>query len=363
MNTSIITIDGSQGEGGGQILRTSLTLSVLTGRPFEIINIRAGRSRPGLQPQHLSAVRSAARICEARLEGDRIGSQTLRFEPRSLNPPEEMVFDVAEVAPSAGSVSLIFQTVLLPLTFCGRPVRLTLKGGTDVPFSPPFSYIREVFLPTLMAMGLKATYALERAGFYPRGGGCVHAEIQPLHRLNPIVRMERGQRAKVEGVVFSSQLPGHISERQKDQAQRRLKAEGLDARIILEERPSLGPGTGILLKLISGETIAGFSALGAIGKRAEKVADEACDALISHWRTGALLDPHMADQLILPIALASGRSAFTTGRFTDHLRTNIAIVRQWLGVDLQGEEIPPVRVEAEGIGFAGKETGNTHAIR
>ncbi|MCC6442016.1 MAG: RNA 3'-phosphate cyclase [Armatimonadetes bacterium] len=360
----ILRIDGSRGEGGGQILRTSLTLAALTGRPFEIGRIRAGRSKPGLQPQHLTAVRAAARVCQADLEGDAIGSQTLRFVPRGLNPPAELTFDVTEIAPSAGAVSLVFQTVLLPLAYSGGPARLALKGGTDVPHSPPYHYIRHIFLPMAAAMGLRAAYDLEQAGYYPKGGGVVRALIEPVSRLAAARWVERGRKAECSGVIFSSRLPEHVVTRQQVRALRCLKAEGIDLEIATEERPSVGAGTGTFLKFQAGEVLAGFSSLGALGKPAESVVEEACRELIAYRRSGAALDAHLADQLVVPMALASGASAFTTERVTDHLKTNIEVARQWLGGHWK---ITPLEngaalVETEGIGFTRAEEEKKEAL-
>src|SRR5438128_1982223 len=221
-----VTVDGSLGEGGGQILRTSLALSVLLGTELTLVNIRAGRPKPGLQAQHLTAVRAAASISHAQVRGGELGSQRIQFSPRGVHPGHYL-FDVAEIRGSAGSISLVFQTVLLPLAFAGAPSTLTLRGGTHVPWSPPADYISQVFLRALRATGLDAALELRKAGYYPPGGGLLEGSIQPLSALQPLDLTQRGPLQRLTALIRTSNLPGHVAERMVARVTERLSARKL----------------------------------------------------------------------------------------------------------------------------------------
>jgi RNA 3'-terminal phosphate cyclase (ATP) len=338
----MITIDGSYGEGGGQVLRTSLTLSALLNQPMRIEKIRAGRRNPGLQAQHLTGVRATAQVCGAELQGAELGSQTLTFIPRSLPRAGEYTFDVAEARKggSAGATSLVFQTLLLPLAFAPGTSRLTIQGGTHVAWSPPFHYLEQVYLPILARAGLEAAVEIERWGWYPIGGGAIRAEIKGPEGLVGVNLTERGELIRLSGISALSNLPRHIVERQRKRAVGILRAEGFAPEIEMVDAPSSGQGTCVFLLAEYENGRAGFTALGARGKPAEKVAEEACRDFLAYHRSGAGLDMHLADQLILPLALAQGSSAFTTCRLTQHLRTNIWVVEQFLEVrfEVEGKE-------------------------
>lgn len=338
----MITIDGSYGEGGGQILRTSLTLAVVTGKPLKMVNIRAGRKNPGLAAQHLTAVLAVAAVCDAHLEGAHLGSQTLTFVPRSPLQAGSYFWDVAAARKggSAGSTSLILQTVLLPLALAKGRSQITLKGGTHVPWSPPYHFLEKVYLPTLVRLGVEARADIERWGWYPIGRGSVIIQIKeatsrPL--LKPIDLDERGEFLRLSGLSALSNLPEHIAERQRDRALKVLRREGFEPDIRIEEGKSLGRGTMVFLWAEFENGVAGFTALGALGKPAEKVAEEACQAFLEYYRSGATLDKHLADQLILPLALADGHSTFTTCQITQHLITNIWVVERFMDIDYQVE--------------------------
>ena len=338
----MITMDGSYGEGGGQVVRTSLTLSALLKRPLRIEKIRAGRRNPGLQAQHLTGVRATAQVCGARLEGADLGSQILAFVPQSPPRPGEYTFDVAEARKggSAGATSLVFQTLLLPLAFAHGTARLTLQGGTHVAWSPPFHYLKQVYLPTLARMGVDAEVEIERWGWYPIGGGVIRAEIKGTEGLGGIQLTERGTLVRLSGISALSNLPSHIAERQRRRAVEILRAEGFAPEIEMVDAPASGQGTCVFLLAEYENGRAGFTALGARGKPAEKVAEEACRDFLAHHQSGACLELHLADQLILPMALAHGPSAFTTCRITQHLLTNIWVVEQFLEVtfEVEGKE-------------------------
>lgn len=343
-----LKIDGSYGEGGGQILRTSLALSALLRRPVEIINIRARRNRPGLRPQHLTGVRALARVSQAELRGDALGSTSLTFAPRQIRSGR-YTFDVAEEARSgsAGATSLIFQSLALPLAYGPEPSEVTLLGGTHVPWSPPFHYLAEVLLPSLGRLGYRANLELERWGWYPSGGGVMHLRAEPLAELLPITLGERGRLKAIKGLSAVSNLPFHIAERQARRANSRLKALGVPVEIEVTLAPSTGQGSFLFLVALSEDGMGGFSSLGARGKRAEAVADEAVDDLIRYLDSGCAIDEHLADQLIPFLALARGTSSFTTSRISRHLLTNIWVARHFLPVEIivEGEEGLPGAVK------------------
>jgi RNA 3'-terminal phosphate cyclase (ATP) len=343
-----IRIDGSQGEGGGQILRTALSLSALLGKEVEFERIRAGRDKPGLRPQHLTGVRALARIAGARVEGDEIGSQSLTFSPGKIRGGVYR-FNVAEERGSAGSVTLILQVLLLPLCFGPSSSQVTLLGGTHVPWSPPFHYLSTVLLPTLGRMGLRCEAEIGKWGWYPKGGGIVRIKTLPVRELKSIDLSTRGRPRSIVGISATSNLPAHIALRQKERAHQRVK-ETLDLIadiIIMDKAPSPGQGTALFLRLESEGGVSGFSALGRRGKRAEEVADEAVGQLAEYMDSGRCIDPYLSDQLIPFAALAKGKSIFTVSRITRHLLTNIWVVKQFLNVriDVEGREGEPGRVE------------------
>lgn len=348
-----VEVDGAFGEGGGQVVRTSLTLSVLTGRPVAIHNIRANRPNPGLAPQHLTNVLALARICDANVKGARIGSQELLFEPKSGPRPGSYRFDVTEAlgSGSAGSVTLILQTLLLPLSLAGGESRLVLRGGTHVAWSPPFEYIAEVFLPTLEKMGIRADCRLNVPGFYPVGGGEVTVEIAGLRAaLLPILLDKRGDLLRIEGNALVCNLPSHIPQRMADRASAILQSAGFRADITPRRERCTGPGAGIFLTAHYEEAKAGFSALGKPGKPSEEVAEEACDQLFTHHGSGAPVDRYLADQLLLPVSLAEGVSEFQTVCISSHLITNAHIIRQFIDakISIEGEEGKSGRVVVSG---------------
>lgn len=351
MSERIVEIDGSQGEGGGQVLRTILSLSALTGRAVRFSNIRAGRSRPGLRPQHLTAVHAVAMVCDARLEHDTIDSQSLTFAPQTSPQAGAYAFDVQDVAPhgSAGSVTLILKALLWPLLFAGGPSQLTLRGGTHVPFSPPFQYVENVTRPAFARFGADFDLRLAEWGWLPAGEGEIEAEIRPLRQLRAAT-FAHLPREKVQGLAAVTNLPSHIPHRMARRADNLLREAGLDTSITPLRERGPGPGAGIFLWLPQ----AGFTCLGRKGMPSEKVAEEAvADLLAFVDNDTAAVDEHLADQLLIPMALAHGRSTFTTHRLTSHTLTNATLLRRWLGVTIaiEGQEGEPGRVEVEGSGF------------
>lgn len=341
----LLTIDGSYGEGGGQVLRTALALSCITQTPIEIANIRAGRKKPGLAAQHLTCVRAAAQICRAEISGDELGSKWIRFVPGRPAAPGRYRWDISEEAGrgSAGATSLVIQTVLLPLALAPGRSTLTVNGGTHVPFSPPVHYLQTVFLPVL---DLPVSLEVLDWGWYPRGGGAVQVEIEGPAILHPVELAARGDLERIEGKAVVTNLPSHIPQRMVNRARGALRSLDVPLDIVPLRERGPAPGAGIFLTAHYTNGRGGFSALGKRGKPAEKVAEEACEALLTHHHSEAAVDEHLADQLILPCALAPGRSVITTPEVTGHLTTNIHIVQQFLEleIELEGEPGAPGRV-------------------
>jgi len=324
-----LQIDGNYGEGGGQILRTTLSLSCLLGKPVEIFNIRKGRKIPGLQPQHLTSVNACKSISEAQVEGNKLQSLSLKFSPKKIKGGD-FTFNVAEEKRSAGSTSLILQALFLPLSLAEQSSHITVLGGTHVPWSPPFDYLKEIFLPTVKNIGCQIDLRINKWGWYPKGGGEVHCMIHPGEKLTSVNLIERGKLLSLTGISVVSNLPTSIAERQKNQALKILKEKNFSPEIKILEAPSIGQSTFFFLKAEFENSVAGFGALGEIGKRAERVAEEACQEFLEFMQTKAGIDPHLADQLIPYLAWADGQSSFTVSRISKHLLTNIWVVQQFL---------------------------------
>lgn len=318
----MVEVDGSYGEGGGQILRTALSLSCISGRPFRMINIRKGRKNPGLAPQHLVSVRAAGEISGAHVSGDRPGSVELVFSPGEVKGG-----DVTLTVGTAGSALLVLQTIVLPLLFARERSTVTVRGGTHVPGSPSFHYASSVLFPALGRLGAGVSVSIGSYGFYPRGGGEIRAEIFPSKGIRPLSLMERGRILSVTGCSGAGNLPLSIARRQRDAAvmeiSSRLPDAGFPLDIEVLSVPTPGQGTFLFLLAETENGLAGFSSLGERGKRAETVGEEAAAALLAYRETGAALDPHLPDQLLPYLALCGEDSAFTTSRVTDHLLTNL----------------------------------------
>lgn len=330
----LIEIDGSYGEGGGQILRTALALSAILRKPFALSHIRSKRKNPGLQAQHLAAVEALARITEAETQGVKFGSQKITFIPQRILSGIYQ-FEIR----TAGSVTLLLQAIFLPLCHSEGISRVTLIGGTHVQWSPSFHYFSEVFLPTLERMGVSARAGIEKWGFYPKGDGRIQLTINPVRELKPISLVERGTLKKIQGISVISNLPRHVAERQKEQALTRIQSElEFDGEItILDDVPSSGTGSFVFLLAEHERGLAGFSSLGVRGRPAEKVADEAVDSLRDYVLSDGCIDPYLADQLVPFMALAKGNSSFTTTRITEHLVANLWVIQHFLDVKISRE--------------------------
>lgn len=329
----MIEIDGSFGEGGGQVLRSSLALSLLTGRAFHLRNIRAGRPKPGLHPQHLMSVRAAAAIGQAQTRGASLHSSDLTFEPGEVQSGRYR-FDIG----TAGATGLVLHTVYLPLML-GRtgPSELTLTGGTHVTASPCFHFLDATWRGYLEALGMRLRLEMVRPGFYPRGGGEVRAVLQPCAALAPLHRLKRPAELKVTGFSAVAGLPSSVARRQARRATTRLEQQDIQVAVSEEEWEG-GPGSVIGLELnTSPGTL--FFGLGERGKPSEKVADEAVAQVLDYVGAGerAAVDSHSADQLVLPLAFAAGPSEFSTSEVTGHLTTNIAVIRLFVERDITCE--------------------------
>lgn len=328
--TDWLTIDGSVGEGGGQILRTSLALSLVTGRPFRIERIRAARRKPGLLRQHLTAVHAAVAISGARVSGDELGSCDVSFEPSRVHGGEYS-FAVG----TAGSATLVFQTIFPALLFARTHSRLTLEGGTHNPNAPPFDFMARTFVPVLRTMGANIEVSLERYGFYPAGGGRFTVDIEPCTALRRVELSERSP-DDVHARAIVASLSENIAKRELGVVRARL---GLDRSMCRIEsiNSSVGPGN-VLMIMIAGdpvtEVVTGF---GSKGVTAEKVASEACDEAERHLRGNVPVGIHLADQLLIPMGLGGGGS-FRTLEPTRHTMTNAEVIRQFLDVEINVEQ-------------------------
>ncbi len=326
----IVTIDGSAGEGGGQILRSSLALSLVTGKPFCIQNIRAGRAKPGLLRQHLTALTAAARIGHAKVAGAEMGSGTVSFKPGGVEPGE-FHFAVG----TAGSATLVLQTILPALLTASGPSTLVLEGGTHNPAAPTFDFLAKTFLPTLRRMGPRVEATLERHGFYPAGGGRFRVTVDPVARLAPVDLLERGELRANRVRLLISSLTKAIAGREKEVIREKTgwPEEMFE---IVEVKDSHGPGNVILIECEADHVTEVFAAFGEKGVRGETVADKAVKEARAWLGAGVPVGPFLADQLLLPFALAGGGS-FRTVPLSRHSLTNIEVIRQFLDVEISVE--------------------------
>jgi RNA 3'-terminal phosphate cyclase (ATP) len=319
----VLYIDGSIGEGGGQVLRTALALSMATGRPFRMTGIRAKRRKPGLLRQHLTAVAATQAVSRADVEGAEPGALELTFAPREVRAGEYR-FAVG----TAGSATLVLQTVLPVLLTAPGPSELTLEGGTHNPMAPPFDFLQRAFLPLVARMGPRLEATLERHGFYPAGGGRFRVRIEPVARLSPLVVMERGAVARRAATVLLSNLSESIGKREL--AVVRAKLGWPDEALRVETvSDAFGPGNTMWLEIASEQVTEVFCGFGEYGLRAEAVAEQAVAAARRYLAAGVPIGSHLADQLLVPMALAGG-GAFRTIALSSHTTTNMAVIRLFL---------------------------------
>ena len=352
----MIKIDGSYGEGGGQILRTSIALATLLRKPLEIVNIRANRPKPGIKQQHLTGIRAICEMTGAKATGLKIGSQRLEFIPGERHPEGYSRIDVK----TSGSITLVLQTVLLPCIFSKEGVReekkevkLEIIGGTDVKWAPSIEYFKNVFLQIVRKMGVDADVDILSRGYYPEGGGKVGITITPVERLEPLILSRRGDIVSINGIAHSQNLPAHIVEREIKEAKRVLKVLRVlkDAKISAECRKGISAGTGIDLWAVYENTVLGAGDLGERGKPAEKVGRTAARRLIHEVKTGAAADTYLSDQILPFIALAEGESTIKTASLSNHLRTNIYIIEKILGNRFRITKDENYVIKTRGIGF------------
>ncbi|QDU20701.1 RNA 3'-terminal phosphate cyclase [Urbifossiella limnaea] len=339
MSAGMIELDGSRGEGGGQILRSALALAALTARPFKLLNIRANRPKPGLQPQHLMCVKAAGAICGAIYKGASVGSAVLYFEPGPVKAGN-YTFSIG----TAGSTSLVLHTVALPLALRGdAPSTVTVTGGTHNTHAPCYHFNTTTWGGYLKRLGIDLDQEMIRPGFYPRGGGEVRATIHPCTRVRGMTLTTTPELTTAGGFSAVAGLPEGIARRQARRLSVRLKADGVESHIPLEEWEAANPGTvaAVIFRQAPVPTL--FFGLGERGKPAESVADDAADEALRYRAAAAPVDPHSADQLLLPLVFSPDGSTFRTSEVTRHLTTNIDTVRAFVDreVVLEGREGEP----------------------
>ncbi|MFZ0035399.1 MAG: RNA 3'-terminal phosphate cyclase [Sedimentisphaerales bacterium] len=320
----MLTIDGSYGEGGGQILRTAVSYSVYTHTPIEITNIRAKRPIPGLRPQHFTAISCLQAICNAEVTGLAVGSKTIRFSPGAVRPGD-YTFDIG----TAGNITLIFQACLLGALQTPGPLTITIAGGTDVLWAPAWDYFAKVFVPLLHHMGVNADVQLIQRGYYPKGGGKAVLRMNPTADLQPFM-VDTPQRFKeIEGLIHLSGLPEHIATRMKHAALKDATAAGLDARIAVEQVSSRSQGVGITVWASTDKTILGSGVLGECQVSAEQVGHRAISRLVSDIQAGATLDPYAVDQLLPYMVACQRESRCLIRECSSHMKTNIWVLQQF----------------------------------
>lgn len=321
----MIQIDGAKGEGGGQILRTSLAMSMATGRPFRIVNIRAARPKPGLMRQHLTCVLAAAEICGAQVTGASVGSAIVEFSPGKPKAGE-YVFRIG----TAGGTMLVLQAVLPALLRVEGRSTIRVEGGTHAKAAPPFEFFERCLMPLLNRCGARVRARLERRGFYPAGGGSVFIEVEPSSGVKPLELLERGEFRGSRATVILSRLPHEIADRELAVLRGRLSLDESGLQVVHVEQ-AVGPGNALAVEYEYEHLTEVFSAMGEPGRRAESVAEEAANAVRSYLRGGRPVGPHLADQLMTPLCLLAG-GRYATGPLTEHSRTNIDVLRQFGGV-------------------------------
>ena len=335
----MVTIDGSYGEGGGQILRTSLALSLVTGKPFSIHNIRAGRKKPGLMRQHLTAVNAAVEIGLAAIGGNRIGSQAFTFEPEGIKPGNYH-FAIG----SAGSCTLVFQTLLPALLTADEPSEIILEGGTHNPFAPPFDFLKKAFLPVINRMGPRVDAMLEKPGFYPAGGGRFKVSINPAG-LNRLDLLERGNSIHKTARASVANLSANIANRELKVIHEKLKWDREQLKAV-EVENSQGPGNILTVEVESDNITEVFTGFGERGVSAEKVAKRAVKAVEEYLAANVPVGRYLADQLLIPMALAGG-GKFRTLSPTKHTTTNAEIIKKFIDVEIAINEYEQNRWEVE----------------
>jgi len=324
----LVKIDGSQGEGGGQILRTTISLSAITGKPVEVINIRANRSNPGLRPQHMTAFKIIADLFHAEFENLKIGADWIRFLPSDKFKGGSVKFDIG----TAGSIPLILMTVVPAVSLSNNSLQIEVTGGTDVKASPTIDYIKHIVAESYRSIGIKFSVNVLKRGYYPKGGGVVQSTILPCKSPGTL-EMLATRHVEPKIISVCSQLPLHVAKRQISSAMIALeKKEILCSNYTASIETSASPGSSILIYSASdfGLYIGGDS-IGELGKRAEAVGKEAADRFLESMLAQALVDSFLADMLVLPLALSKGTSRYRVARLTQHLLTNLHVASEITG--------------------------------
>jgi RNA 3'-terminal phosphate cyclase (ATP) len=336
----MVEIDGSFGEGGGQILRTALALSLVTGQPFRINNIRAGRKKPGLLRQHLTAVQAAVEIGSAQVSGASMGSPEVNFVPSGIRSGR-FNFSIG----TAGSTTLVLQTVLPALIVAGGPSTLVLEGGTHNPFAPPFDFLAKAFLPLLARMGADVRATMERPGFYPAGGGRLKFDVIPAPKLRALVLPERGEILRRAGRALIANLPANIADRELNVIRRKMSwGAGMLHKESMEN--SAGPGNIVIIEIESEHVTEVFTGFGERGLPAENVAEQAVRAARRYLAAEVPIGEYLADQLLLPMAIGGGGN-FSTLPLSRHATTNLEVIHRFLGRELVTASRQEGRVRVE----------------
>ncbi len=335
----MVVIDGSQGEGGGQIFRTTLSLAMCLGKSVKIINIRAGRKKPGLLRQHLTCLKAAKEVCNATVTGDELGGTSVTFVP-GIVKSGEYHFSIG----SAGSTTLVFQTLVMPLLLADGVSELTLEGGTHNGMSPSYDFIRQCFIPMLGRMGCRLTTEIERVGFYPAGGGIWRVRIHPIDSpagdIAPLELLDPGKLVECRATAMSDKIPEHVTERELNYIKKKLT--GLCSELTLQQKliSSVGPGNIVSLLTEMEHITEVFECVGERNVSAERVAGRVIRDCKRYLSAGVTVAEHLADQLLLPMVLGRGGS-FRTLKPSQHLLTNIAVIKQMADVDIELIEMGP----------------------
>lgn len=330
-NMETVFIDGSTGEGGGQILRTSLALACITGKSLQIDNIRAARRNPGLAKQHLSCVKAACRVCDGQCQGAALSSRVLDFQPGHIHGGD-FSFDIG----SAGSASLVIQTILPALFLAEGPSTVTVTGGTHNPLAPPFDFLRETFLPAIAAAGFQSDCKLIKHGFFPAGGGKITFNIRPWQKQpDKVINLcQTNKEPQIHARIYTAKLPAHIAQRQqKLLLQNKLNISDIEH---IEVMDSDGPGNCVMIRLCSSSRTTVFTAFGMRGKPSQEVVDEVVDLAKDFLASGAAVDRFLADQILIYMAI-SKTGCYTTNELSTHLTTNIETIKKFLPVNFNIE--------------------------
>ena len=324
----LVRIDGSQGEGGGQILRTAISLSAITGKPVEVINIRANRVNPGLRPQHIAGIKIIAELFHGKFENLKVGAEWIRFSPSDRFEGGSVKIDIG----TAGSIPLTLMTVVPAVSLSDNCLQIEITGGTDVKASPTINYIKYVVAKSYLSIGLKFSVDVLKRGYYPNGGGIVQSTINPCRRPDTIEFLA-SRHIEPKIISVCSQLPVHVAKRQVSSALVALEKKDIRCSNYTASIESANsPGSSILVYCASDQGIyIGGDSIGELGKRAESVGLEAAERFFESILAQATIDPFLADMLIVPLALSKGRSRYRTARVTPHLLTNLRVVSDIIG--------------------------------